>query len=344
MRRRDTRAAPSPDPFGERGRRAFCLRLQLLGGRFDFETDSPQLLRLVRSAYAELPPHSFSNRVPPFRIRLVLTPPPRTSRAFSSRDRGPPPVRTLAAGGILCGAVDGAALVTLSAREHTALILVPQELLRYRYHVRYELIEFAVYLLAARAQKLVSLHAACVGLGDRGVLVVGASGSGKSTLMLHCLLSGLELLAEDSVLIRVSGMRATGVANFLHLRPDSLRFLARAARLALLQGATMIQRRSGVRKLEVDLRRTAYGRAAAPQRLKAVVFLSARRAREGGRLLIPVSRSEALRRLAASQRYAAQQPGWGTFKSRVGVMSAYELRRGSHPQEAAKALRELLDP
>jgi hypothetical protein len=312
-----------------------------LGGHFEFETDSARLLRLVRSAYAGLAPHGFSERAPRFRIRLVLTPPQPMPRAHSSRGREPPPVHALAAGGILCGAIAGAGFVTVSARERSALIVVPHELLRYPYHVRYELIEFAVYLLAARGQGLVPLHAACIGRGERGVLVMGESGAGKSTLMMQCLLAGLDFLAEDSVLIRPSGLRATGVANFLHLRPDSLRFLAPAARARLLRSAVMIRRRSGVRKLEVDLRRPAYRRAARPLRIKALVFLSTRHAR-GGELLVPVPRLEALRRLAASQRYAAHQPGWGTFRKRVAGLPAYELRRGSHPRASVEALRELL--
>src|SRR5262249_12804152 len=159
-------------------------------------------LRLVRSAYAGLPRHRFPGGVPRLRVRLVLTPPRRKRRTDLSRGRQPPPVRALAAGGILCGAVDGAGFVTLSVRQRTALIVVPHELLRYPYHVRYELIEFAVYLLAARVQRLVPLHAACIGRGERGVLVIGESGSGKSTLMLQSLLAGLDFIAEDSVLVR----------------------------------------------------------------------------------------------------------------------------------------------
>jgi hypothetical protein len=56
--RRPTLAAPPPDPFGERRRAAHRERLRLLGGTFDFETDSARLLRLVRAAYAQLPEHT----------------------------------------------------------------------------------------------------------------------------------------------------------------------------------------------------------------------------------------------------------------------------------------------
>ena len=74
-------------------------------------------------------------------------------------------------------------------------------MLRYPYHARYELIELAMVTLASRAQSLVPLHAACVGVRGTGLLLIGASGAGKSTLALHALFSGMQLLSEDSAFV-----------------------------------------------------------------------------------------------------------------------------------------------
>src|SRR3546814_4333811 len=101
-------------------------------------------------------------------------------------------------------------------------------MLDWPYHLRYELIEFAVFLLAARCQRPVPLHAACVGRGGRGILLLGASGSGKSTLVLHSLLQGLDVLSEDAVFVQPDGMLATGVANFLHVRAAALAGIERS--------------------------------------------------------------------------------------------------------------------
>ena len=252
-------------------------------------------------------------------------------------------MRPLAGGGLLGGAMGSASFVTVAVQQRAALLVVSPQDLRYPYHVRYELLEFAVYLLAARALQLVPLHAACVGRDGQGVLLLGPSGSGKSTVVLHCLLAGLDLLAEDSVLVRPQSLLATGVANFLHLRRDTLRFLDPREHAALVRRSSVIRRRSGVEKLEIDLRPPRRRRrvSTAPLHIRAVVFLSSRAAR-GRSLLAPLPRSAVLRRLASSQRYAAKQAGWGTFRAHLGRLPGYELRRGLHPREAAAAVRELL--
>lgn len=339
-RRRATLAAPPPDPFGEQRRASRCERLQLLGGRFEFETDSVQLLRIVRSAYAGLPAHQLGRRAPRLRVRLSL------SRARASRGatrRGEPGViRTLAADAMLCGAMDGANFVTLTPRQRSALIVVARDTLRYAYHVRYEMLEFAVYVLAARCQGLVPLHAACLGQDDGAVLLLGASGAGKSTLVLQALLSGLNFLAEDSVLVRPQGLLATGLASYVHLRPDALRFLTPDARRTLIGRAARIRRRSGVAKLEIDLRHKRYRLAPTPLPIRAVVFLSARKRSARQPLLQRLPTATLLQRLDRQQRYAAQQPGWRDFRRRIAHLPGYELRRDSHPQAAVEELRTLL--
>jgi energy-coupling factor transporter ATP-binding protein EcfA2 len=232
--------------------------------------------------------------------------------------------------------------VVLSPAERAALGVVSQDMLRFPYHSRYELFEFAVFTLAARAQGLVPLHAGCVGRGGRGLLLVGSSGSGKSTVALHSLLNGFDFLTEDSTFVQPDTMLATGIANFLHVRADSLRFLAPAAAAAAsIRKSPVIRRRSGVDKFEFDLRRSPYRLAAAPLRIAAVVLLKADSARKRG-LVVPVRSSRLIAELRASQPYAARQPGWRTFSQRVSALPAFELRRGSHPRESVDALQELL--
>jgi hypothetical protein len=328
-------ADPHPDPFVEHALPPTRVSRQLLGGRFHFASASAELLRLVHWAYADLPPHAFSAHPPTFNIHLVLTGAPARG---APRDLPPEPT-FLGGSGLLSAVIGSSSCVALSPEHGTALVAVSPESLRSPYHARYELIEFAVFTLAARAQQLLPLHAACVSLHDRGVLLVGESGAGKSTTALHCLRRQLDFVSEDAVFVTAKGLRATGVANFLHLCPDALRWLPRRE-AGVIRSSPRIRRRSGVQKLEVDLRREDFRLAATPPRLRAVVFLSPR-AGTGPRLR-PLSGADLCARLLAAQPYAAGQPHWNQFISNIKDLDGYELRRGRHPQEGAETLHELL--
>jgi hypothetical protein len=325
---------PPADPFNEHRAPALQASFRVLGGRFDFATDSAQLLKIVAHAYHDLPAHVLRTPTPRFRMRLLLL------AATSGTRSSPPAVRALSGAGLLGGAVGGSSFVAVDPSARSGLIVLSSRLLHFPYHVRYELIEFAAYTLATRTQALLPLHAACVGRRGRGVLLVGASGAGKSLTTLACGLQGLQLLSEDSVLLEPRTLRATGVANFLHLRRDCLRFLGPAPR-RWLQAAPIIRRRSGVEKFELDLRHGLCTLAPGPLKLAAVVFLSAAGA-HGDSLLQPLSRRTALARLAATQRYAAQQSQWPVFCRKLERVPAFELRRGGHPRESAEALGELV--
>jgi hypothetical protein len=233
-----------------------------------------------------------------------------------------------------------ASSVIMSPAERSALVVVSREMLRFPYHTRYELIEFAVCTLAARAQGLVPLHAACVGRGGRGFLIIGPSGAGKSTLALHALLGGFDFLGEDSIFVSPRSLLATGVANFLHVREDSLRFVKGRRDADRIHRSPVIRRRSGVEKFEVDLRRGNYRLAAAPLKISAIVLLSAAHA-SAGSLLRPISRSRLVKALHASQPYALHQPGWKGFSVAASSLPAFELFRGQHPDDSVAALREL---
>jgi hypothetical protein len=326
------------DPFGERSPAMMRKHLQLLGGRFRFESNSAELFRLVDAAYANLPRHRLSATIPHLRVRLSLM---SGGRAGRRRRSEPPALGMLSGAGFLGGATDSSNFVILSPQERAALVAVSPQMLKFPYHTRYELIEFAVFSLAARSQKLASLHAACVGRNGRGILLMGPSGAGKSTVTLQCLLQGFDFLSEDSVFVTPDTMLATGIANFLHVRSDSLRWLERARDVAAIRKSPVIRRRSGVRKFEVDLRQGDYRLARSPLKIVAVVFLSAQNAGTHP-LLEPLSGSGLQARLAANQGYAANRPEWSTFSKSVSKLDAFELRRGRHPLEAVEALDSLL--
>jgi hypothetical protein len=323
-----------PDPFQEQLPRLRRRRLSLLGGRFRFESNSEALLRLVDAAYAGLPAQRFPGAAPDFTVSLWLT-------SKARRASRPPPLAMVSGAGFLGGAPDTSNFVVLSPSQRAALVVVSPEMLRSAYHTRYELIEFAVFTLAARAQNLVSLHAACIGRDGRGVLLMGDSGAGKSTTALLSVLLGYDFLSEDSVFVTPESLLATGVSSFLHVTADSLKWVDSASARAAVRRSPVIQRRSGVRKFELDLRDGEYHLAASPLEITGIVFLTAQSA-SGDPLLRPLKRSEMLARLKLFQPYAASQPQWRSFVRNVARLKTWELRRGQHPLQAVECLGSLL--
>jgi hypothetical protein len=123
-RPRPASADPHPDPFAERQRERACVSRQLLGGRFHFESNTAELLRLVHWAYADLPEHTLSRPAPQLNVRLVLN-----EAAAPARSRQQPPELTLMGGAGILGAVAGpSSFVALSPDQGGALVAVSRAL------------------------------------------------------------------------------------------------------------------------------------------------------------------------------------------------------------------------
>lgn len=75
------------------------------------------------------------------------------------------------------------------------------------------------------------LHASCVALDGRAVLITGASGSGKSALALGLLARGAGLVADDKTLLRRAG------DDLIATCPKPIRGLIEARGLGLLNAA-----------------------------------------------------------------------------------------------------------
>jgi hypothetical protein len=327
------------NPFGEGASRNLRRRFCVLGMRLDVETSHPQLLSAAEAAFGGLPAHRLSAAA---RVRLGLALTPQLVGPSRERRTPPRPLEFFSVADSLCAAGEESTFVSVTPETRSALVAASPRYLRFPYHLRYEVIELAGYLLAARTMGLVPLHAACVSLGGRAALLMGPSGSGKSTATAHCVAEGLDFVAEDSVLVEPRSARATGLANYLHLRTDSLRRLRNEPSLReALRASPVIRRRSGVAKLEIDMRNGPFRLATEPPRIEAIVFLSATGA-AGGPLLLAQGKRETARRLRLEQPYAARQTGWAEFVKRMQTIEAFELRRGRHPRESAEALALLL--
>jgi hypothetical protein len=323
------------DPFAEKTGRLRRRCYSILGIPVRIESESSDLLRIAHAAFAG-PARDVVEPRNAFVVRLRLA----DERPGPPRDEPSEP-RLFSGGGVLGSFIDADNFVWISPALRRAFVSVSAGMLQFEYHVRYELIEFAVLTLLARARKLVPLHGACFGRRGRALLFVGDSGAGKSTICLQALNDGLDFVAEDSVFVRTNTLAATGLNAFLHVCEDGSRFADGRMSVAL-RTALPIRRRSGARKLEVDLRGRKLSLASRPQKLVAVVILSRRKAGKAA-LLHRMSQAELRAALTRTQPYARSQSGWTEFQSRMSHLPAYELRRTA-PARAMTELQQLLVP
>ncbi len=137
-----------------------------------------------------------------------------------------------------------------------------------RPYLRYHFIEGISWDLLDRY--LTPVHAACVRLNDRGVLLCGDSGMGKSSLAFACALKGWTYLADDSSRL-VRGRQDRMVIG----NPYQIRFRETAAELFPgLRDQKLTTRASGELAIELPTARLPEIRTTANCLVDYVVFLN----------------------------------------------------------------------
>jgi hypothetical protein len=114
-------------------------------------------------------------------------------------------------------------------------------------HTRYHFLEPLVYLMVD-ALYLAPLHASCVALNGRAVVLCGNSGAGKTSLAYACAHRGWSYLSDDATHV-VRGRKDFTVVG----RPHAIRFRESARRLfPELDGFAPVRRPNGKSDLEIE--------------------------------------------------------------------------------------------
>jgi hypothetical protein len=187
--------------------------------------------------------------------------------------------------------------------------------------LRYYFLEAMVYVMLAQLH-LTPLHAACVALNDRGILLCGESGAGKSSLAFACARQGWTFVSDDAS----SLLRSTGDCIALG-RPHQLRFRETAAEVfPELQGRLAARRPNGKLSIEIPTAELP-GIDTAPQvRVNYVVFLDRQPAAKAR--LTPIGNRTAISRLAR-QLVMPDSPAYEEQKAsleKLRAADAFELR------------------
>jgi len=152
-------------------------------------------------------------------------------------------------------------------------------------YFRYHFLEAIIYTMM-EARYFCPVHASCIALGGRAILLCGDSGAGKTSLAYACAKRGWTFLSGDATCI-VRDRPEPSVAG----RPFSIRFRSEARHLFPELGVFTPERRANG-KLDMEIDTQELGLATALEsRPVGLVFIN--RQRTGGARIGPFSREEA---------------------------------------------------
>jgi hypothetical protein len=145
------------------------------------------------------------------------------------------------------------------------------------------------------------IHAACVALDGRGVLLCGDSGAGKSTLAYACARAGWTYVTDDSSHLVDGGAHRMVIGNC-----HQVRFRPTAAKLfPELEGMELTPRAAGQPSIEIPTSSMPHLNCAQEARVDFMVFLNRRE--EGPQELVPYRRNVARNFMRQRELYISEE-------------------------------------
>ena len=216
---------------------------------------------------------------------------------------------------------------------------VTQEMVGDSSFFRSTFLDCLFYVLAVH-HDYTPVHCAGVVSGGRAVLICGVSGAGKTTLAYACARSGLQVLSDDVVHLRIdpasNGLRLWGKPWFLRLAPE-------AAELFPELGCLQPQLRSDHEwYLEIDVENQFPGSTVVSCEPEALVFLHLHQIAETQ--LQPLSVDSALEHLM-KDIYISETSVLERHRqtlARLLQTKAYTLSYSGDPMKAVEVIRSIL--
>lgn len=132
-------------------------------------------------------------------------------------------------------------------------------------------IEYFFLMMPMATMPTQVVHAACVALNGRGVLLCGDSGAGKSTLSYACARAGWDYISDDScVLIDGEQRIVGGNCHRVRFRPNAAEFFPE------VRGLDLTPRAAGKPSIELSMLSMTHVKRCPRTRIDFIVFLNRR--------------------------------------------------------------------
>ena len=260
-----------------------------VGFPVEITTNSSEVLAAAEASWGQFA-KSFSTS--PIQMRLGVLPSASTVCPPAPSPRGQRNLITMIA--------NQENFVALDTREGSAFGWLSEAAVRDRAYLRYYFLEATVWILLDSLY-LTSVHAACVVLDGRGVLLCGDGGAGKSSLSYACARNGWTFLSDDSAKLIRRRQKPVVTGN-----PYQMRFRDSATKLFPELGSQPLTARlSG--ELSIELATVAHPEIAVTTEcvVDYLVFLNRLEPEPEGLFLFPKDR--ALQWLEQVVRYGEER-------------------------------------
>ncbi len=239
---------------------SLCRTFYPLGFPAEVRTNSEEILCLFEQAWGWL---ERKFKTEPIEVHVLLT-------EAESTECPPTPVHRLMQP-LLIGTADAHNYSVVDLDHNRTLITVSRAALRHTRYLRHFFLDSAATSHIA-TRHATPVHAGCVALDGRGILLCGDSGAGKSSLSYACARAGWSYITDDcSFLLNVSRDRTViGDSRRVRLRPSAANIFPE------INGLKMTPRAAGKPSIEMETASLPHLTCSETARADYMIFLNRR--------------------------------------------------------------------
>ena len=213
---------PAWDPLGTRIPLPLSATVFPLGYRLEIRTNAQAV---IDAAIESWPGADLDHGKPPLKLAAIVAARSRARDQAAAEGFGnrllTRAARYRAHGDVLVAAIDADNVVTSRLSVGELTLWVQADVVEQPPLFRKQLLEGVVYQTLCSLY-LTPIHAACVSLNGRGVLICGPPGSGKSSLAYACAKAGFTFVSDDvTYLIRDETPNVLGRCHWIRMKPGA---------------------------------------------------------------------------------------------------------------------------